>query len=104
METTNVKKCPDCGGSVNATGICPNCSVKKISFSQDEKEKRWQLSVIFAIFFGSLGVHRFYNGHILTGILMIVTVGGCGIWTIIDIITLVTGGFKDKDGNPVSYK
>ena len=37
-------------------------------------------------------------GKIGTGILQLITLGGCGIWTLIDIIMIVTGNFKDKDG------
>jgi TM2 domain-containing membrane protein YozV len=53
---------------------------------------------LFAGFLGVIGVHRFYLGKIGTGILMIVTFGGFGIWCLIDFILVVTGNFRDKQG------
>ncbi len=49
----------------------------------------------------SLGVHRFYAGKIGTGILMLLTLGGCGIWYWIDLIMIIMGKFTDKDGNMI---
>ena len=47
---------------------------------------------------GVAGIHRFYLGKIGTGILMLLTLGGLGIWTLIDFIFAVTGNMKDKEG------
>lgn len=43
-------------------------------------------------------LHRFYVGKIGTGILQLVTLGGLGIWALVDFIMIVTGNFKDKQG------
>jgi len=56
---------------------------------------------LFAIFLGYLGVHRFYLGKVITGILMIITAGGCGIWLLIDFIMAIAGAMKDKNGLPI---
>ena len=45
------------------------------------------------------GIHRFYLGKIGTGISMLLTLGGLGLWTLIDFIFAVSGNMKDKDGN-----
>ena len=52
---------------------------------------------LFLLFFflAWLGVHRFYVGKVGTGILYIITLGGLGIWWIIDLILIVTGNFTD---------
>lgn len=55
-------------------------------------------AALFCGFFGWLGIHRFYVGKIGTGILMILTAGGLGIWLIIDFIFIVLGQFNDKEG------
>lgn len=47
-------------------------------------------------FLGVLGVHRFYVGKIGTGVLMILTGGGLGIWAIVDLILILVGKFRDK--------
>ncbi|MBI2278813.1 MAG: TM2 domain-containing protein [Candidatus Brennerbacteria bacterium] len=59
-------------------------------------------AALFCGFFGFLGVHRFYAGKIGTGILMILTVGGLGVWTFIDFIFIVLGKFRDKEGRLVT--
>lgn len=64
-----------------------------------KSEKDWLVTLLLSIFLGTLGVHRFYAGKIGTGILQLITLGFCGIWTLIDIIMIITGNFKDKDGN-----
>lgn len=66
-----------------------------------KSEKEWLVTLLLSIFLGSLGIHRFYVGKIGTGILQLITLGGCGIWTLIDIIMIVTGNFKDNEGNVI---
>lgn len=67
-----------------------------------KSEKDWLTTLLLCIFLGGLGVHRFYAGKIGTGILQLITVGGCGIWTLVDLIMIITGSFTDKDGNPIT--
>lgn len=64
-----------------------------------QSEKEWLVTILLSVFLGTLGIHRFYVGKIGTGILQLITLGGCGVWTLIDIIMISTGNFKDKDGN-----
>ena len=65
-------------------------------------EKRILPVMLFCLFLGVIGVHRFYVGKIGTGILMILTFGGFGVWTLIDFILIVVGEFTDKDGKKIT--
>jgi len=66
--------------------------------AQPISDKGFVPMLLLCFFLGSLGVHRFYAGKVGTGILMLLTLGGFGIWTIIDFIIIATGNFKDKNG------
>ena len=99
--------CVDCGKklSINAL-MCPECGspVKKISsHSLDNDSNKFIITILLCWFLGVFGAHRFYTGHTTIGIVQLFTLGGCGIWTIIDFIIILTGGFKDSDGNPIKY-
>lgn len=61
-------------------------------------------TILAALFFvcGVSGLHRFYVGKIGTGLLMLFTFGGLGIWALIDLIVLVTGNFRDRDENRIT--
>jgi hypothetical protein len=48
-------------------------------------------TVLLWFFLGGLGMHRFYMGDITIGILQLLTLGGFGIWWLIDGIRLLTG-------------
>ncbi len=64
-------------------------------------DKDWTVLLILSILLGGLGVDHFYTGKIGTGILKLITLGGCTIWALIDIIMVATGSFKDSNGLPV---
>ena len=59
-------------------------------------------ALILCFFLGGLGVHRFYVGKTGSGIAMLLTGGGCGIWTIIDFISIIIGNFTDANGNKLA--
>ena len=61
-------------------------------------DKKMVTACLLCFFLGGLGIHRFYVGKAGTGILMILTLGGLGIWIIIDFVMILTGGFKDSEG------
>jgi len=67
-------------------------------------DKGYVPAILLCLFLGPLGVHRFYVGKIGTGLLMLVTLGGLGIWALIDLIMIIIGSFKDKDGHPIKNK
>jgi TM2 domain-containing membrane protein YozV len=64
--------------------------------------KSWIVAVLLCFFLGALGVHRFYVGKIGTGILQLLTLGGLGVWVLIDFIMILIGKFTDKQGQPLA--
>jgi TM2 domain-containing membrane protein YozV len=53
-------------------------------------------------FIGVFGAHRFYVGKVGTGLLQLLTLGGLGIWWLADLIMILTGQFRDKEGQRVT--
>ena len=68
---------------------------------EQTSDKDWTTLLILSLLLGWLGVDRFYAGHIGLGVLKLLTLGGCGIWSLIDIILVATGKFSDADGLPI---
>ena len=56
---------------------------------------------LLAGFLGTFGVHRFYIGKVGTGLAMLFTLGGLGIWAFIDFILAAAGSLKDGDNLPI---
>ena len=64
-------------------------------------EKKRVVALLLCFFLGGLGVHRFYVGKAGTGVLQIITLGGLGIWVLIDFIMIIVGKFTDKQGKVI---
>jgi len=72
------------------------------SNSISSSQQDWLVALLLCFFIGVIGAHRFYVGKIGTGLLMVFTLGGLGIWTFVDLILIIVGKFKNKDGEVLS--
>ncbi len=61
--------------------------------------KSFTTALVLSILLGGLGIDRFYLGYTGLGVVKLITCGGGGIWSIIDIVLIATGKMKDADGN-----
>ncbi|HOC41275.1 MAG TPA: TM2 domain-containing protein [Bacteroidales bacterium] len=60
--------------------------------------KSWIATFLLCLFLGSIGIHRFYLGYTWQGIVQLLTAGGLGIWTLIDLIRIITKDLQPKNG------
>ena len=74
---------------------------KLLNSSTTASTTDWLTLFLLTFFVGVLGVHRFYVGKIGTGFLMLLTLGGLGVWFLVDLILVVTGQFTNKDGEKI---
>lgn len=65
-------------------------------------EKSFMVTWLLSLFLGLIGADRFYVGKVGTGILKLITFGGLGLWYIIDLIIILTGSMRDKDGDKLN--
>ena len=66
-------------------------------------DKSNTVALLLCFFIGFLGAHRFYVGKIGTGVLQLVTLGGLGIWALIDLIIIILQKFTDGEGNTLKF-
>ncbi|MDD4149401.1 MAG: TM2 domain-containing protein [Bacteroidales bacterium] len=82
------------------TGQQPNQPQNNSAVSDKEKSTALILCILPYVV-QIHGLHRFYTGHIGIGIIQLLTWGGCGIWTLVDLIQIVSDNFKDAEGRPL---
>jgi TM2 domain-containing membrane protein YozV len=110
------QSCPACGGqTANPGQLCANCDAKQRDIFNNPytnttgnpppppppDQSRWITTLLLCLLLGNLGIHRFYTGHTGIGIAQLFTLGGCGIWSLIDLIQIISGSFRDAQGNPI---
>lgn len=104
MRTEQEKYCFSCGTTIDSrAAICPKCGVPQPDVSRNKVfNQRWLATLLLCWILGIFGVHRFYLGRIGTGVLMLITVGGLGIWYLVDLILIILGRMRDEQGQYVT--
>jgi TM2 domain-containing membrane protein YozV len=67
-----------------------------------QTDKRILPAALLCFFLGAFGAHRFYVGKVGTGVLELITIGGFGIWWLVDFILIVCGQFRDADDEKIT--
>ena len=68
---------------------------------EQKSDKDFVVLVLLSVLVGPLGFDRFYLGKYVTGILKLITLGGLGLWWLIDLFLIVTGKMTDSEGRVV---
>jgi len=64
-------------------------------------DKDWLTALLLSFFVGTFGIDRFYLGYTALGVLKLITLGLCGIWTLIDLILIALNNVPDSNGLPL---
>ncbi|MGN0195572.1 MAG: NINE protein [Candidatus Cryptobacteroides sp.] len=105
--------CPRCGKQVDeSASFCPECGTNLPHNAQsgnvppaggntvigENLNERWLITFLLCFFLGCLGIHRFYTNRTATGVAMLLTLGGCGIWALVDFIMILCNTYTDGNG------
>jgi len=92
------KYCQNCGALLSGSTVVNSSTGENKS---SPRQRELIVALILSIFFGQIGVDRFYLGYVGLGLLKLFTFGGCGVWWLIDIILIATRKLPDSDGVPL---
>jgi len=107
--------CSNCGTQIDDKAVvCIKCGAPTPNFSQSATRVQiagptadgydWLTTLLLCFFVGGLGIHSFYTKKTGIGIAQLLTLGGCGIWALVDLIMIITENFKDGQGRPLVRK
>ena len=102
--------CPNCGKQIDDRAVlCVNCGIainnppvtRSLVGADGVQRYDWLTTLLLCFFLGSLGVHSFYTRKTGIGVAQLLTLGGCGVWALIDLIMIITESYRDGNGNPL---
>ncbi|WP_041251983.1 TM2 domain-containing protein [Flavobacterium indicum] len=85
--------------TTNNTTVIENQKDEFTSPAAAAEGKSQVIALILCLVVGGIGIHRFYLGYTWQGIVQLLTLGGCGIWSLIDLIRIITGDLQPKNGS-----
>jgi uncharacterized OB-fold protein len=90
--------CQACGTELPPLATaCTRCGTPQMAYSN----KSWVVALVLSIVLGTLGVDRFYLGYVGLGIVKLITLGGLGVWWLIDLILIAVNRIPDSHGLPL---
>lgn len=66
------------------------------------EQKSWMATLLFSLLLGGVGADRFYLGYTGLGVIKLLTLGGFGVWALVDNILILTNSIKDVNGQPLA--
>ena len=97
--------CKECGKQVSSSAaVCPHCGFNLRTLDPNRSQKDWLTTLLLCFFLGEFGIHSFYVGKTGIGVVQLLTLGGCGIWWLVDFIMIVCGSYRDGERIFVSNK
>ncbi|HEY6308593.1 MAG TPA: TM2 domain-containing protein [Candidatus Angelobacter sp.] len=93
--------CTGCGKQIHDSApTCPSCGAVQLTtpVAVSATDKRVLPAFLLCFFVGIFGAHRFYVGKIGSGVAQLLTIGGLGIWALVDLILILCGAFTDANG------
>lgn len=102
--------CSHCGKPIEPNmAYCPHCStelkssVSPTMISVKKSPKSANITWLLCVLFGLFGIHRLYVNKLGTGFIMFITIGGFGLWTLLDLLFIVNNKFEDKEGRVILF-
>ena len=102
--------CSNCGAQIDDKAVvCVKCGAPTANFKQKsssfgrtgEDGYDWLTTLLLCFFVGAFGVHSFYTRKTTIAVIQLFTLGGCGIWALVDFIMILLGSFRDGQGRPL---
>jgi TM2 domain-containing membrane protein YozV len=72
--------------------------------SKPPAPRSWYIALLLAFFLGWFGLDRFYIGRYKAGWLKLATLGGLGVWWLLDIILIASEYRKDRWYRPLVHE